>query len=71
MKQWIYENYLGEQPYGTSFLFEGKGKFVCWSCLSRTPDSLSLDYVYTFIWSAFSEINSYNHYKRFEDSPER
>eukprot|EP01127_Copromyxa_protea_P017779 TRINITY_DN5466_c0_g1_i1.p1 TRINITY_DN5466_c0_g1~~TRINITY_DN5466_c0_g1_i1.p1 ORF type:complete len:686 (+),score=105.96 TRINITY_DN5466_c0_g1_i1:16-2073(+) len=71
VKQWIYETYLGEQPVGTSFLLEGKKKFVCWTCLSRTPDSIGQDYVYSYIWSAFSEINSFNHYRRLEDSSER
>lgn len=71
VKQWIYETYLGEQPYGTSFLLEGKRKFICWTCLSRTPDNICNDFVYSFIWSAFSEINIFNHYKRLEESSER
>jgi O-acetyl-ADP-ribose deacetylase (regulator of RNase III) len=63
----ISDKYYGEQPKGTAFILpvtEKKkallAKFVCWVCLGRISQDLSIDTAYSSLWASLLAIRQQN-----------
>ncbi len=60
----IIENYLGEQPVGTSFIIETnhpRHPYLAHTPTMRTPITIALtDYAYIAMWALLVEVNRFN-----------